>query len=72
MTTLLPELIKKVEASPPQRQDEIAKEILEDFENGLRWQKTLAQPQGKLEKLTEKALEHTKARRTKKMDFDEL
>jgi hypothetical protein len=51
MTTLLAELIKEIEALPPEIQDEIAKQILEDIENELRWRKTLAQPQGKLEKL---------------------
>jgi hydrogenase maturation factor HypE len=62
MTKLLAELIKKVENLPPEIQDEIAKQILEDIENELRWQETLAQPQSKLEKLAEKALEESKVR----------
>ena len=72
MTKLLAELIKKVENLPPEIPDEIAKQILEDIENELRWRETLAQPQSKLEKLAEKALEESKARRTKKIGFDEL
>ena len=43
MTKLLAELIKKVENLPPEIQDEIDKHILEDIENELRWQETLAQ-----------------------------
>ena len=72
MTTLLAELIKKIENLPPEIQDEIAKQILEDIENELRWQETLAQQQSKVEKLAEKALEESKAGRTKKIGFDEL
>ena len=72
MTILLAGLIKKIDAFPEEIPDEIAKQILEDIENELRWQETLAQPQGKLEQLAEKALEDPKAGRTKKMGFDEL
>ena len=62
MTTLLSEAIKKMEDLPPELQDEIAKQILEDIEFELKWQTALAQPQGKLEKLAEKALEESKVR----------
>ena len=44
MTTLLYEVIKKIENLPPELQDEIAKQILEDIEFELKWQTTLAQP----------------------------
>jgi hypothetical protein len=33
MTTLLAELTKKIETLPPEIQDEIARQILEDIEN---------------------------------------
>ena len=72
MTTLLAEVIKKIENLPSELQDEIAKQILEDIENELRWHATLAQPQSKLEKLAEKALDESKAGRTKKIGFNEL
>ncbi len=72
MTTLLSKAIKKIENLPTDLQDEIARQILEDIENELKWQATLAQPQPKLEKLAKKALEESKAGRTKKMGFDEL
>jgi hypothetical protein len=71
MTTLLAELTKKIETLPPEIQDEIARQILEDIENELGRQETPAQPQSKLEKLAEKALEESKAGRTK-IGFDEL
>jgi hypothetical protein len=62
MTTLLSEAIKKIENLPPELQDEIARQILEVIESELKWQTTLAQPQSKLEKLAEKALEESKVR----------
>jgi hypothetical protein len=72
MTTLLSKAIKKVEALPPELQDEIAKQIIEDIDNELKWQKTLDQPQSKLEKLAEKALQESKTGKTKRMGFDDL
>jgi aspartate/tyrosine/aromatic aminotransferase len=72
MTTLLSKAIKEIENLPPELQDEIARQILEDIECELKWQATLVQPQSKLEKLAEKALEESKAGKTKKMGFDEL
>lgn len=51
MKTVSAELMKKIEALPPEIQDEIAREILEDIENELRWQETLGQSQSKLEKV---------------------
>ena len=72
MTTLLSKAIKKVEALPPELQDEIAKQIIEDIDNELKWQKTLDQPQSKLEKSAEKALQESKTGKTKRMGFDDL
>ncbi len=72
MTTLLSKAIEKVKDLPPELQDEIAKQILEDIEGELEWQAMFAQPQSKLEKLAEKALEESKAGKTKKMGFAEL
>ncbi|HWP91957.1 MAG TPA: hypothetical protein VNN20_07155 [Thermodesulfobacteriota bacterium] len=72
MTTLLSKAIKKVEALPPELQDGIAKQIIEDIDNELKWQKTLDQPQSKLEKLAGKVLQESKAGKTKRMGFDDL
>jgi vancomycin resistance protein YoaR len=71
MTMLLSKAIKKVEALPPELQDEIAKQIIEDIDNELKWQKTLDQPQSKLEKLAEKAMQESKTGKTKRMGFDD-
>ena len=62
MTTLLSQAIKKIETLPPETQDEIVKQILEDIESELRCQETLAQPQSELKKLAKKALEKAKVR----------
>ncbi|MBI5652092.1 MAG: hypothetical protein HZC40_16880 [Chloroflexi bacterium] len=72
MTTLLSKAMKRIETLPQTLQDEIAEQLLEDIANELKWQKTLAKPQVKLEKLAEKALRESSAGKTKKMGFDEL
>jgi hypothetical protein len=72
MTTLLAKAIKRLEALPQEMQDEIAAQILEDIENELRWQKTLARSQAQLDKLAAKALQESIAGKTKrKWDYDE-
>ena len=72
MRTLLSEVIKKIEALPPDIQDEIAKQILEDLENERKWQEALDNPQDKLDKLASKALKESVSKETKKLGFDEL
>lgn len=66
MTTLLSKAIKRIETLPPEIQDEIAQQLLEDLEDELQWQKTLAKPQTKLGKLAEKALQESLAGQTRK------
>lgn len=72
MATLLSKVIKRIDALPPELQEEIAAQLLEDIESELKWQKTLAQPQSKLGRLAEKALQESAAGKTKKIGFDEL
>lgn len=72
MRELLSEAIKRIEKLPADLQDEIAKQILDDIENERDWRKTLSKPQKKIERLAEKALENSKAGRTKKIGFDKL
>ncbi len=72
MTTLLAKAIKRIEELPLELQNEIAEQLLEDLESELQWQTTLAKPQPKLTKLAAKALEESRAGKTKKMGFDEL
>ncbi|MDE3089162.1 MAG: hypothetical protein KGJ80_07235 [Chloroflexota bacterium] len=64
MTTLLLKAIKRIESLPQNIQDEIAEQLLEDVENELRWQKTLAKPQTKLSNLAEKALRESSVGKT--------
>ena len=72
MSTLLTKAIKRIETLPKALQDEIAEQLLMDIEEELRWEKTLAKPQSKLEILADKALEESIAGKTKKMGFDDL
>ncbi len=72
MTTLLARAIERLETLSAEMQDEIAEQLLEDLENELAWQKTLAKPQPKLRKLAEQAIRASDEGKTKKMGFDEL
>jgi predicted house-cleaning noncanonical NTP pyrophosphatase (MazG superfamily) len=72
MTTLLAKAMERIESLSEEIQDEIAEQLLDDLENELRWQETLAKPQPKLRKLAEKALRESRTGKTSKMGFDEL
>lgn len=72
MTTLLTKAIKQIETLPSNLQDEIAEQLLQDFESEMAWQKTLSKPQTKLGILAERALKDSNEGKTKKMGFDEL
>lgn len=72
MRELLSEALKKIEKLPPDLQDEIAKQIMDDIENERRWNEALTKPHSKIDKLAEKALEESKAGKTRKSGFDEL
>ncbi len=72
MTTLLTKAIKQIEKLPANLQDEIAEQLLSDFESEMAWEKTLSKPQPKLELLAERALRESEEGKTKKMGFDEL
>ena len=72
MRELLSEAIKRIEKLPDDLQDEIAKQIMDDIENERNWRDALSKPQKKIERLAEKALENSKAGRTKKIGFDKL
>ncbi|MEQ9618491.1 MAG: hypothetical protein RIG61_04890 [Deltaproteobacteria bacterium] len=72
MRELLSEALKKIEKLPPDLQDEIAKQIMDDIENERRWNEALARPHPKIDKPAKKALEESEAGKTKKSGFDEL
>lgn len=72
MTELLEQMFKKASALPPELQDVIAMEFLQEIEWENQWDNTLNKSQGLLDKLTLKAMQEYKAGRTKEMGFDEL
>jgi DNA primase len=72
MATRLDEVIQKASELPRHLQDEMAEQWLEDIENELKWQQTLEQPQEKLVKLAEKALQQSSRGETIKAGFDEI
>lgn len=57
MTTLLKEAFKKASRLPAKTQDELASEVIADIEGEMRWQTKLSEPQAKVDKLAEKALQ---------------
>ena len=72
MTELLIKAFEKASKLPPEAQDDIARQILEDLVAESKWDETLAGSQDQLEKLAEQALAEFKAGRTLEMGFDEL
>ncbi len=67
MTALLSKAMERIANLPADMQDEIAEQLLDDLENEMRWQKTLAKPQPKLRRLAEKAIEASNKGKTKKL-----
>ncbi|NEQ98448.1 MAG: hypothetical protein F6K30_17300 [Cyanothece sp. SIO2G6] len=60
MTSLLAEAFKKAQILPEYLQDEIAQQLIEDIENEIQWQQTLAQPQPSLlDELAQQALQES-------------
>jgi uncharacterized membrane protein YccC len=73
MTNLLTEAFRKAQDLPDYLQNELAQQLIEDVENELGWQQTLAQPQGLLlDEMAAKALDDSMKGKTRKMGFDEL
>ncbi|KAA0229952.1 hypothetical protein EDS67_09040 [candidate division KSB1 bacterium] len=72
MTALLSQAFNKAAELPETVQEQIAQQLLEDIEAELKWDQTFAKTQDQLAKLADKALQEIKAKRVKKMGFDEL
>jgi hypothetical protein len=73
MIQLLTEAFEKAKDLPENIQELLAQQLIEDIENELKWQNTLAQPlSSKLENLAAKALLDSASGKTKIMGFDEL
>ncbi len=67
MTRLMSKAIEKIETLSAEIQDEIAEQLLENLENELAWQKTLAKPQPNLRKLAEQAARAVNEGKTKRI-----
>ena len=55
MTTLLEQAFKEAQKLSSELQDEIAQQLLEDIQNELRWQETLANPDVEIDILQQMA-----------------
>lgn len=66
------QLIDKAAVLPLEIQEAIILQWFDDIENELQWQKTLEQPQPKLEQLALAALQQSHQGKTLKKGFDEI
>jgi hypothetical protein len=73
MNRLLEEAFRKAQDLPDDLQSELAEQLIEDVENELGWQRTLAQPQGlTLDDMAAKVLENSVKGETRKNDKQKL
>jgi hypothetical protein len=73
MTSLLAEAFRKAQDLPEYWQNELAEQLIEDFENEVKWQQLLSQPQPpKLDELAAQAFSDAVNGATRVMGFDEL
>lgn len=61
MTKLLTEAFEKASKLPPQEQDQLARWLLEELEDELKWSAAFAGSQDALSKLADEALEERAA-----------
>ena len=72
MTELMTKLFERISELPPTLQEEIAKQLIGDIDQEIKWQSSLENPDTMLDKLGEKALEDSEERKTRESGFDEL
>ena len=72
MTQLLEKVLIEVHKLPPEKQDAIAAIILEELEDGQRWDKSFAESQEMLSKMASEALEEHRRGQTQDLDPDQL
>lgn len=72
MTKALKKAFEAASRLPEQDQDELAAAILQELAADERWEASLAQTQGALERLADEALAEHRAGRTKPFDHDAL
>jgi len=70
MTNLLSEVLEKVSLLPPEVQDELAQQLLQDIDSELKWQKESSLD--KFVNLAEDALLDSKENKTINKGFNEL
>ena len=72
MTKLLTEAFEKASRLSPDEQDQVARWLLEELEEELKWSAAFAASQDALSKLADAALEEHRRGRTKFLDPDAL
>lgn len=72
MTELITKLLERIAELPPNLQEEIAKQLIEEIDQEIKWQSSLENPDTVLDKLGEKALEDSEKGKTRESGFDEL
>jgi hypothetical protein len=72
MTDLLSKAFKKASELPKESQDNIAKRLLDEIEDELKWQNSFENSVSKLKVLADKALAEHEDGKTLKISFDEL
>lgn len=72
MTELMTKLMERISELPPNLQEEVAKQLIEEIDQEIKWQSSLENPDTVLNKLGEKALEDSEKGKTRESGFDEL
>jgi hypothetical protein len=72
MTDLLSKAFKKASELPEESQDNIAKRLLDEIEDEVKWQKSFDRSADKLKALGDKAMADHEEGKTQKTGFDEL
>ena len=65
-------LFERISELPPNVQEEIAKQLIEDIDEEIKWQSSLENPDAVLDELGERALKDSEEGKTKESGFDEL
>jgi len=72
MTDLLSKAFKKASELSNESQDSIAKRLLEEIEDELKWSHSFEESKDKLAAMSEKALKQSRNLKTVKAGFDEI
>ena len=72
MTKLLEDVVEKARKLPDLEQDAIARFMLEELEDEMRWEKAFARSRNVLAKLAQDAMAEDRAGKTKELDPETL